>query len=99
MRLYRCSLPVLFGLAKVPGMETGQRQIRKIQMSILDEGNQSEIPVKKCLISNFQEAQYPLLVGRLQTSIIRICIGDKEFRCLLENIKKLTFSAQLFNLV
>jgi hypothetical protein len=51
------------------------------QRSILGEGNQSEIPAKMCLISGFQEAQYPLLADLLQISMIKVDFSNKANRC------------------
>ena len=56
-------------------------QTRKIQKNTLDEGNQSEILAKMCLISGFQEAQYPLLADLLQISMIKVDFSNKANRC------------------
>ncbi len=62
-------------------MEIDQKQTHRIQKNIQNEGNLSETPVKMCLISNFPEAQYPLLAGLLQISIILVCFYDKADGC------------------
>ena len=62
-------------------MGIGQMQIRKIQKNTLDEGNQSEILAKMCLILGFQEAQYPLLADLLQISLLKFKYSNKANRC------------------
>ncbi len=61
--------------------EIVQRQNRKTQTRIEDEGNQNEIPAKMCLILDSREAQYPLPADLLRISIIYLYFFNKAESC------------------